>query len=199
MHVLLFLKAPRPGTVKTRLAETVGDVKAMEIYIQLVERQLKLLPENAEVEIHFAPPDAGEEMRKWLGEELSYIPQCEGDLGDRLTYGVRKAFAEGAETVACIGGDCPGLQTPAFKQAEDALRKDQDLVVGPTFDGGYYLIAMKRHHPQLFEQIPWSHHQTLNVTLQRAEENALNVTLLDPLADVDREADWLDARSLYDL
>ncbi|MDF3128114.1 TIGR04282 family arsenosugar biosynthesis glycosyltransferase [Kiritimatiellaeota bacterium B1221] len=193
MHILLFLKAPRPGTVKTRLAKTMGNEKALTIYKQLVSRQLKNLPQYAQVEVHFAPSDAEKEMRTWLGEHIFYVPQCSGDLGDRLSYGVQHAFTRGAEQVICIGGDCPELGCLHFQQSLHALENDTDVVLGPTFDGGYYLLAMKQFHRELFKNIPWSTAETLKVTLQRARAARLTTHLLETCRDVDQEADWLQS------
>lgn len=132
VRILLFLKAPTPGTVKTRLAETVGEAKATEIYKILVASQLQRLPKNRPLEIHFSPRDKEAEMRQWLGSEPSYYPQCEGNLGDRIEYAVSEAFQRGAGTVLCIGADCPSLLPHHLDQAAKILLSGQsDVCIGP--------------------------------------------------------------------
>jgi len=190
MLIQLFLKTPRPGTVKTRLAKTVGNEKACEIYKNLVAHQLQNLPVDADVEVHFAPEDAENEMRAWLGDEIRLIPQCDGDLGDRLGFAVGKAFDQGAPSVFCIGSDCPGLKPHHFYEAEKHLSQETNVVFGPTEDGGYYLVGVKAPTPCLFEGIPWSTEQTLKISLEHAASAGLKTALLETLTDVDTEEDW---------
>jgi rSAM/selenodomain-associated transferase 1 len=189
--VQLFLKAPRPGTVKTRLAASVGEAEAVRIYRGLAERQLNALERKPDrrIEIHYAPEGAESEMRAWLGEDLDCLPQCEGDLGDRLAYAVERAFQSGAKHVFCLGADCPALEESHIQQAGKALR-DVDVVFGPATDGGYYLLALKACHPCLFRDIPWSTSNTLEVSRLRASAAGLSVALLKQESDVDTLEDW---------
>lgn len=196
MLIQLFLKAPAPGTVKTRLGKTLGDEKACEIYKQLVAHQLKNLPAEAGLEIHFAPAKAGTAMQDWLGKDLTYLPQCEGNLGDRLRHAVFSAFERGESQVFCIGSDCPALEASHFQKAENFLSSGADVVFGPTFDGGYYLIGMTAAHACLFEGIPWSTEETLQTSLKHAQAAGLKTTCLETLSDVDEEEDWLASLTL---
>jgi len=183
--ILLFLKAPRRGYVKTRLAHTIGPERALQTYRALVEHQFKQLPEDGKIEVHFTPSDADFEMRQWLGDTHHYYPQAEGELGARLAHSVEAAFARGSGMVLCLGGDCPQLGQTHFKQASAALDADHDVVFGPSEDGGYYLIGLKSPQPELFEDIPWSTRNTLDSSLQRAAELGLRVKLLETLYDID--------------
>jgi rSAM/selenodomain-associated transferase 1 len=186
----LFLKAPLPGSVKTRLAASVGPEKATAIYRQLVERQLQAVEDAGRIEIHYAPADAGAEMQNWLGEHYTYIPQPEGDLGDRMAHAVQGGFIRGATTVFCLGGDCPHLNSEALHAAETLLDQGHDSVFGPSEDGGYYLLAQRAYHPELFTDIPWSTTDTLAVSLDHAQKANRNPALLPTGYDVDTEADW---------
>jgi rSAM/selenodomain-associated transferase 1 len=163
--ILLFLKAPRRGYVKTRLAHTTGPERALQAYRALVQRQWDQLPENGRIEVHYTPSDADFEMRQWLGNEHEFYPQAEGELGLRLEHSVEKAFGRGAKTVFCIGGDCPKLDRSHFEQAAAALKHDCDVVFGPSEDGGYYLIGLNAPQPELFQEIPWSSRNTLSTSL----------------------------------
>ena len=197
--VQLFLKAPRPGSVKTRLGATIGHPAATAIYRRLVERQLAALAAAPEfrVCVHHAPADAEGEMRAWLGNAVDYAPQCDGDLGDRLSHAVRAAFHTGAERVFCLGADCPLLGPRHLRDADRLLAGGADAVFGPTEDGGYYLLAQSAHHPPLFRDIPWSQPNTLAVSLARAAQADLVARQLPVLYDVDTEGDW--RRALRDL
>ncbi|WPJ96785.1 TIGR04282 family arsenosugar biosynthesis glycosyltransferase [Coraliomargarita algicola] len=183
--ILIFLKAPRRGYVKTRLAHHVGSERALKVYRSLVARQWSALPPNAKVEIHYTPHDASFEMQKWLGDAHAYYPQSDGELGARLEHSIEQAFKRGAQTVTCIGGDCPLLTATHFEQAHRLLDAGHDVVFGPSEDGGYYLIAVKTPLPQLFKDIPWSTRNTLKASLVRADNLKLKVGLLETLYDID--------------
>lgn len=185
--VLIFLKAPRVGTVKTRLAKTIGDEQALATYRQLVERQLAHLPESIDKAVHFAPADAGEELERWLGAGYAYHPQCEGGLGERLEFAVKHAFGSGYRRVFCIGGDCPGLGVQQIEEAVARLDSGGDVVFGPTEDGGYYLLGLNQAHEALFREIPWSLPDTLKVSIEKADALGLSIGLLEKLYDVDSE------------
>lgn len=188
----LFLKAPRPGTVKTRLAATAGDATATAIYRRLAERQLTALTDlpACRLQIQYTPADAEAEMRSWLGDGPDYRPQCEGDLGDRLSRAVNAAFEQGAERVYCLGADCPLLGPGHLRRADALLDDGADVVFGPATDGGYYLLGQTAHHPGLFRDIPWSRPDTLAVSRDRAARHRLTTALLPELYDVDTEHDW---------
>ena len=183
-RLLAMLKAPRVGTVKTRLGAQIGFPEATRVYRQLVERQLAAVPRTWPVEIHFAPDDGEVEMRNWLGPSYGYQPQCPGDLGQRLIHAVADAFMRGAPAVIVVGGDCPELDTAALQHAHSLLRT-VDVVLGPALDGGYTLIAFHRPEPRLFADIPWSTSTVLETTLARITELGLTHALIAPMEDID--------------
>lgn len=189
MHILhIFIKNPVLGQVKTRLAATVGAEEALRIYHFLLEKTRKVsLSTNA---------------RRWLWysgipstndgwEEADFVKkqQVDGDLGARMSAALGAAFQEGAEKAILIGSDCPSLRPAVLEQAFAALDRSE-VVVGPTFDGGYYLIGMRRWLPQLFEGISWSTETVLSATLERVEAIGATCSLLEQLRDIDEEADW---------
>jgi hypothetical protein len=178
------LKAPRPGTVKTRLGAEIGFERATQIYRLLAERQMFAVPEGWRREIHFSPVAAEMEMRAWLGRGHDYFPQCEGDLGRRLGDAVAGAFGRGATSVVVVGGDCPDLDEGCLREAVAALRTS-DVVLGPALDGGYYLIGLRRPALRLFSGIPWSTEKVLETTLARITEDHLSYVLLAPKEDID--------------
>ena len=187
--VMLFAKAPRAGTVKTRLAADVGEERAVDLYRAMVERQLREVPAGWQVEIHFDPVDAEDDMRAWLGSAHHYRPQADGDLGRRLKKAFGAAFSRGATTVIAIGGDCPELDQETFHEAVTRLAR-AELVLGPATDGGYYLLALRRPAPELFDNIPWSSNQVASMTLARAKILGLSRELLTPKDDIDDIASY---------
>ncbi|NBB79961.1 MAG: DUF2064 domain-containing protein [Verrucomicrobia bacterium] len=184
--ILLFLRAPQLGRVKTRLAESIGPQAALDTYRSLAEGQIDRLPQNWPLEIHFTPGDALAEMQQWLGDVHHYHPQVTGDLGARLETAVTRAFASGAQNVFCIGADCPALGAIHLQSAEQALQGGADLVFGPANDGGYYLVGMRKAETAaIFRDIPWSTSDTLQTSLETAKRLDLQVQLLEPLNDID--------------
>lgn len=195
-RIALLLKAPRQGDVKTRLAATMGEAAAVSIYRQLAERQVRALPADWPVTIHYAPANAGPEIRQWLdqhGRGLGYRPQGEGDLGARLTAVFAAEFACDARAVLAIGGDCPALDGTLLLTAAQALTQ-ADVVLGPALDGGYYLIGLKAPCPVLFAGIPWSTAAVLAQTRLRIQRQNLRMVELPVLEDVDDAASWARTR-----
>jgi uncharacterized protein len=188
-HLIVFIKAPRVGTVKSRIARTAGAERACAIYRQLVETALGHLNSIGQVQLRFSPDDAAKEIAPWLRGNWRAEPQGAGDLGHRLRRAFEAAFANGAECVVVIGSDCPEIEATDIYAAWKEL-KSHDLVVGPAIDGGYWLMGLRAPHPELFEKITWSSDQVLAQTLQRAKSIGLRIQLLRILADVDTEADW---------
>ena len=187
-RILMFLKAPQPGKVKTRLAAEIGDQAAVSVYRQLVENQLNHLPPHWELVMHFAPADAAPAMRHWLGDR-NWVPQGDGDLGDRMAAAVRQAFDDGPGPVFCIGADCPALGPDLLYEAARHLQEDEDVVFGPAADGGYYLLGVQRFEAALFTGIPWSTSETLAVSMAGARAAGMTPHLLAEHFDVDTRAD----------
>jgi rSAM/selenodomain-associated transferase 1 len=187
--LIVFLKAPRPGAVKTRLADDLDGPAAEAIYRVLLERTCAAAQAASAVEVRFSPEDAATEVQPWIRPGWHAAPQGAGDLGERLVRAFDEAFARGAAMVIVIGSDCPALEPADLESARAALR-DHDVVVGPAEDGGYWLIGLRAHRPALFQSIPWSTNQVLDATLRHAQEGQLRVHQLRTLRDIDTLEDW---------
>ena len=195
--LIVFVKAPRPGTVKTRLADSLGVAAACGAYRVLVETLLRRLARLENVELRFAPDDAATEIEPWLRKTWQAAAQGAGDLGERLHRAFEAAFADGSRQVMVIGSDCPDITSEDIDAAWSAL-KENDLVLGPATDGGYWLIGLRQPQPALFQNIPWSTATVFQETVARAKAVGLSVKLLRQLRDVDTAQDWhafLAARS----
>jgi rSAM/selenodomain-associated transferase 1 len=200
-RLLVFVKAPRPGTVKTRLAAVLGDEAAALLYRAMAEEQIRrTAPRAGEYEraFLFAPEDARAEMESWLPAETLEAQQGD-DLGERMSRAFASAFSAGARRVAIVGTDVPSCGREHVAEALRAL-DDHDVVLGPTYDGGYYLIALDQPRPVLFQSIPWSTPSVLPATAERAGVLGLAVRMLDPMRDVDTigdvKAEWDRLRPL---
>jgi len=187
--LLVFVKAPIPGKVKTRLATHVGEAEAAAFYRRLGKGVVDQVRDRGyRSVIFYAPADREDEVRSWLGDEgLEYRPQARGDLGRRMEEALAWALTQAGK--ACvIGTDAPGVDREVVQGAFRAL-DDADAVVGPARDGGYYLLGLTRPVPALFREIPWSTDRVLDRTLDRARRQGLRVRLLDERLDVDTADD----------
>jgi len=184
--LMVFLKRPRAGEVKTRLAARVGVEVAAQFYRVLADEEIRrTAPAAGEYTrlFFFAPAEAEAEIARWLpGETL--LPQRGPDLGTRMAQAFADAFARGAQRVAIVGTDVPWVSRDAVLVALAALDR-ADLVLGPSDDGGYYLLATARPRPQLFEGVVWGSASVLATTLQKAEALNLRVRQLARLPDID--------------
>ena len=188
-RLLIFLKQPVPGQVKTRLASSVGSEEACRIYREYVELLLTALrPLRSVADLYVDPPSALADVQAWVGPGWTLRPQEGRTLGERLRYATTEAFAEGAEQAVVIGTDSPWLRAVDVEAAFDALRC-ADAVAGPTEDGGYYLIGLAQPAPGLFDGIAWSTPSVYDQTLQRAARLGLRVAELGRGYDVDRAED----------
>ena len=187
--LIVFLKAPRPGAVKTRLAATLGAKAACTIYQHLVTVLLRKLASVPHVELRFTPDEARGEVEPWASPHWRLEPQGPGDLGLRLAEAFAAAFQRGSKQVLVIGSDCPELGLADLEAAWTALLSN-DVVLGPARDGGYWLIGLRAAAPELFEGIAWGSDAVLSQTLERCRQRGLQVHLLRELEDIDTEEAW---------
>ncbi|MEH1933556.1 MAG: TIGR04282 family arsenosugar biosynthesis glycosyltransferase [Nostoc sp.] len=191
-HLIIFTRYPEPGKTKTRLIPVLGTVGAANLQRQMTEHTIFQVQELQKaiaisVEVCFAGGDS-QLMQDWLGLDLVYQSQGEGDLGLRMARSLRNAFQSGAEQVIIIGTDCPGVNAQILATAFQKLHAF-DLVLGPAIDGGYYLIGLRQPIPELFVNIEWGTAQVFQKTVDIAQKLNLSHVNLSPLADVDRPED----------
>ena len=138
----------------------------------------------------FYPADALEDLRKWLGEEYLYMTQQGEDLGERMKNGFMEALAMKFKRVVLIGSDIPDLPLEFIEEAFSSLQ-EKDVVIGPSLDGGYYLIGFKdkTFSARVVEGIHWSTESVLEKTLKVLKQEGLTVHTLQPLRDIDTVED----------
>ncbi|HUQ80320.1 MAG TPA: TIGR04282 family arsenosugar biosynthesis glycosyltransferase [Gemmatimonadaceae bacterium] len=189
--LVIFASAPEKGRVKSRIAADLGPDVALTAYKTLAEHAVAAAShvDWCRKTIAYAPNGTGDAMRSWFGDLFDYRAQGDGDLGRRMVAALERAFAEGADRVILIGVDCPGVTdaiiTEAFTRLDSA-----DAVLGPSFDGGYYLIGMKKPLKELFNDIPFGSGDALQKTLTAARRASLRVSLLDWKRDVNTGDAW---------
>ncbi len=193
-HLIIFTRYPEPGKTKTRLIPVLGSVGAANLQRQMTEHTIFNVKElqtviDISVEVRFAGGNM-ELMQQWLGLDLVYQSQGEGDLGSRMARSLLQAFQSGAEKAIIIGTDCPGLNAQILATAFEKLHTF-DLVLGPALDGGYYLIGLRQTIPELFANIEWGTAQVFQKTVEIAQKFNLSQVNLINLADVDRPEDLL--------
>jgi len=190
--LIIYSRYPEAGKTKTRMIPALGAAGAAELQRQMSEHTLntaRQLQEKRKInlEVHFA---GGNEqlMSAWLGEDLDYIAQVDGDLGDKMNSSFSRAFNTSSQRVVTIGIDCPDINVNILDRAFNLLEK-QDLVLGVASDGGYYLIGLNQIIPELFQKIHWGSDRVLNQTKAIANQLNLETNYLTTLSDVDRPED----------
>ncbi len=199
-HLIIFTRYPQPGKTKTRLIPALGVEGAANLQRQMTEYTLskvKKFQKSAGIsfEIRFAGGDL-QLMQNWLGTELNYQLQGEGDLGKRMKNSFLSAFDKGAQEVIAIGIDCPGVNAQLLAEAFEKIR-NCDLLLGPAVDGGYYLIGLNRAIEELFINIDWGTAKVLQQTMDIAQQLNLSVAYLQALADIDRPEDLPIWQNIY--
>jgi len=188
-RLLIFVKEPVPGQVKTRLAAEIGAEAACHVYRRCVERTLqRLVALRDEITLCVEPAEAMGCIQAWLGSAWPIQPQRGATLGERLAHATDSAFAEGMRRVIVIGTDSPWIGHLLIEEAFSVMHRT-DLVLGPTADGGYYLVGLAKPAPELFRGISWSTSQVLDQTRANARALDLTVSLLPEGYDIDRLTD----------
>lgn len=186
----IFAKAPIVGQVKTRLCPPLSLEEAAELYrcflLDTAARAMSL-PE-ARVYLAFTPPHGEALLRGLLPYPLQYTPQRGESLGEREANVFAELLQEGFLRVTLIGGDIPTLPLAHLQEAFSLLADSRnDVVLGPSADGGYYLIGARAFHPELFENIAWSTSSVLDETLAQARRAGLRVVQVPAWYDIDSE------------
>ena len=186
--LILFIRNPELGKVKTRLARNLGDAEALRIYKFLLDKT-RAASMEVSAKRHLFYSNFIDEQDLWPNEHFHKRLQATGDLGKRMEAAFEQVFQEGAEKVIIIGSDCPELNGAILEQAFAALEQ-HDFVLGPTPDGGYYLLGMNHFEPSVFREIEWSTETVREKTLKRIHDLDKSVFLLPELNDIDVAEDW---------
>lgn len=196
--LVIMAKQPAVGQTKTRLCPPLSPEQAAALYEAMLLDSIELVGglEGVDVALAVTPPEAVRYFRHISPPHAILLPVAGVDIGDCLTQVLEHLLDEGYSQAIAVNSDGPTLPVDYLRQAVVRLAEAEvDVVLGPSEDGGYYLIGLNQHKNTLFQGVEWSTERVLAQTLARAEEAGLNVVLLPPWYDVDTPADLDSLRS----
>ncbi len=194
--LIVFVKLPVPGRVKTRLAKTLGADTAAALYRCFVADTVAAARRSGySTRVVFHPPESAPAIAAWLGQGVTFLPQHGNDLGERMSDALHTALAGSARAVL-IGSDCPDLPFALLHEAFEALITHQ-AVIGPARDGGYYLIGFSREGfaEAAFTGIEWGGPDVFEATMDTLAKNGVKVHVLPAWNDID---EYGDLTALYE-
>ena len=189
--VAIMAKAPRGGEVKTRLCPPLSLTEAAELYRRFLLDKIEQVRALRTASLAVAyTPTAARAFFEEIAPGFVLVPQRGADLGDRLANSLGELLDKGHRGALAIDSDTPTLPLGFLQQALDLVTTPEiDVVLGPTEDGGYYLIGLRTVHRELFEAMAWSTSQVLPETIRRADAKGLRVVCLPPWYDIDTPED----------
>lgn len=198
--LITFVKYPEAGKVKTRLAKSIGNEKAANIYKTLAEHTFDEVRKLNKVNrfLLFADENNRRKISNWVGIGFNFYSQSNGDLGNKMKDAFSKVFTRGANKTIIIGSDLPGISKRLISKAFKELDKN-DIIIGPSLDGGYYLLGMNKFYPELFDGISWSTEFVLEQTIVIAISLNLKIAQLKKLNDIDTIDDLNEWQREYSL
>ncbi len=181
----IFAKYWQPGQVKTRLAATIGEQRSAQVYQWFLETLLDRLTHCGDRHILvYSPPERVADFEQIAPAQWQIAPQAEGNLGQRMQAFFQQQHESGCQRVVLVGSDSPNLPLEYVRQAFELLN-DHPVVLGPTEDGGYWLIGTSGRVQPIFENIPWSTPQVWPATLAALDAAQLSHATLPTWYDVD--------------
>lgn len=191
--LIVFAKFPRAGEVKTRLGKEIGMDEATAVYREFAAHAFglarQLQSDGVEIFVFYAPDASTSVIRSWVGHPFRYMPQAGNNLGERMRNAFDETFRLGSKMSVIIGTDVPELDVMTLRQSYSRL-SSTDMVIGPSTDGGYYLLGMNAGTKDVFSGIEWSTGNVLSQTLDSIGRLHLSHFLLPAFADVDTAGDF---------
>ncbi len=185
--IIVFGRYPEPGKTKTRLIPELGAIRAADLQRRLTERIIQVLKKvcrkNDAGIVFFGEGGTVPDFKKWLGADMDVMLQADGDIGGKMAAAFTQAFRAGAKQAILVGTDIPRVSERHFQEAFHGLSSN-DMVLGPSLDGGYWLIGMNRYH-EVFGEIPWGTNTVFFRTKERIGRIGLSLHELETLADID--------------
>ncbi len=186
--LIVFAKVPRPGEVKTRLTPVLTPSEAAQLYEAFLRDALRLYAElEVHVRLYLAPPLPDEPLFQGDGPDATFAQEGEG-LGERMKNAFRATFDDDYDQACIVGTDHPTLPLPFVRQSFAALEAPRSVCIGPSEDGGFYLLGMNAFYPQLFEGMSYSHDSVFTNTLARVGTTDARLTVVPRWYDVDTPA-----------
>ncbi len=186
--LIIFIKNPELGKCKTRLAATVGDKKALQFYRKMLEKTLEVTTEVSAHKTIFYSSFVDKNDQWPENGDFSKSLQKEGDLGQKMKVAFEEAFEAGYQSICIIGSDCYELDSRTIDKAFEIL-ETKDAVLGPSTDGGYYLLGMNHLIAEVFSNKNWSTKTVIGDTIHDFQRLLISYGKLQALTDIDTEED----------
>ena len=180
--IIIFIKNPIKGNVKTRLAKDLGDDGAMKVYKKLLTHTREVVEQVESTRFLFYKDEILDD--DWNSSLFEKRVQADGDLGNKMKQAFQEVFNQGFTKVLIIGSDCPAISKEIIDEAFYQLESN-NVVLGPANDGGYYLMGMNTLHDSIFDLKAWSTDQVLSETVSRILQSNLSFSLIQELVDID--------------
>lgn len=193
--LILFVKYPEKGKVKSRLAQHLTDNVAAGIYRNFIFDIIATLEKGSfNLRIYFDPPEKEQEIKVLLGKKYKYAPQSGADLGERMKNAFMQEFAAGFKRVVLIGSDFPDFPLEIILESFKALENRSDTVIGPATDGGYYLIGFRQDAfcAEIFSGMDWGSASVLEKTMNILRSREHPPAVLPKWRDIDTREDLDD-------
>lgn len=197
--VIVFARLPQKGKVKTRLAKTLGEDFALGFYKICAEYVLNECRKisSSQTSIYIFHPDENDVIliKKWAGNDFRFLPQRGNDIGQKMLNAFKEVFNKGVKRAILIGTDIPAISSSIISEAFTLLNQNE-VVIGPAEDGGYYLLGMKKIYEFMFEKIEWGSDKVLASTLDILVNNNIKREIVTELIDIDNEENlkkWMSA------
>ncbi|MBL7979769.1 MAG: TIGR04282 family arsenosugar biosynthesis glycosyltransferase [Bacteroidetes Order II. Incertae sedis bacterium] len=186
--LLVFAKEPIPGAVKTRLTTLLTPDEAASLYAAFLKDAWSQYQKiEADLRLYVPPPmKPGSE---WIPKQAPIFTQQGSGLGERMLMAFLETFKAGYERIVIVGTDHPTLPDDFLEMAFEALNERYSMVIGPSEDGGYYLLGMNEWYPEAFELMHYSHPDVFKQTLARIETTEASLSILPKWYDVDTPQD----------
>ncbi len=191
--LIIFVRKATLGKVKTRIAKTHGDETALSIYTQLLDHT-RIVAEQVPCERYLFYSEDIDHNDSWSPDAFSKFLQQGNDLGAKMQDAFETVLRK-TSPVIIIGSDCASLTEEDIRRAFHEL-EDNDVVIGPANDGGYYLLGMNDLQLFLFQDMPWSQENLIEETIFKIQDRGLRYALLSTKSDIDYYEDWEDQKHL---
>lgn len=185
--ILLFVKTPGEGRLKSRLSSIIGKEKAGALYTNFILDTVDFIEtRNYPLKVFFHPQGSEHKLKELIGGKFEFIPQTGNDLGERMKNAFVHAFSKGDDKALLIGSDIPDLERSIIDEAFESL-DTFEAAIGPAFDGGYYLIGFTKDTflSDVFESVSWSSDSVFGKTMDIFAKKGRNVHILPEWRDVD--------------
>jgi len=189
--IIIMAKDPFKSKVKTRLAKSIGEAGARGVYARLLYDTLNKILSPLSNDFRIILSLSTKSSEKYFTEaypEFFIEIQCPGDIGVRMQQAFKSAFDKGAEKAVLIGTDVPRIDWSTINQAFEKVN-DRSIVIGPTTDGGYYLVGMTSPGVNIFNNVSWSSLEVMRQTIKNIEAQGYKSVLLPKLMDIDNDQD----------